>query len=148
MQIVMVGTGYVGLVTGTCFAESGNDVTCLDIDQKKIDDLRRGIIPIYEPGLTELVIRNAKAGRLKFTTKYEECVPTAKCVFIAVGTPQGDDGSANLSSLWKVVESLAPILKNDAIVVLKSTVPVGTNRQTADKLQELSGRRVFVASNP
>ncbi|MFN0196529.1 MAG: UDP-glucose dehydrogenase family protein [Planctomycetaceae bacterium] len=148
MQLVMVGTGYVGLVTGTCFAESGNDVTCLDIDEKKIEELRRGIIPIYEPGLTELVIRNSKAGRLKFSTNYAECVPGAKCVFIAVGTPQGDDGSANLTSLWKVVESLSQHLSKEAIVVLKSTVPVGTNRETADRLQKLTGRRVHVVSNP
>jgi UDPglucose 6-dehydrogenase len=144
----MIGTGYVGLVTGTCFAETGNDVICVDIDTKKIEALRQGRIPIYEPGLTELVLRNARSGRLKFSTEYGEAVSTAQCVSIAVGTPQGDDGSANLSGLWKVVETLAPLLCQDAIVVIKSTVPVGTNRAVAERLRELCGREVDVASNP
>ena len=89
MKIVVIGTGYVGLVTGTCFAESGNDVTCVDINQEKIARLNQGQIPIYEPGLTELVKRNAEAGRLKFTTDVADCVPEARCVFLAVGTPMG-----------------------------------------------------------
>ena len=148
MKVVMIGTGYVGLVTGTCFAESGNDVTCVDIDEKKIDQLRRGEIPIYEPGLGELVARNAKAGRLKFTTDYAEAVPDARCVFVAVGTPQTDDGSADLSGLWAVAETLAPHLSEDAVVVVKSTVPVGTNRKVQERLRELTGRDVDVASNP
>ena len=95
MNITMIGTGYVGLVTGTCLAESGNDVTCVDIDQSKIDRLRRGEIPIYEPGLSELVQFNVKSGRLRFTTHAAETVPGSQCVFIAVGTPQSDDGSAS-----------------------------------------------------
>jgi UDPglucose 6-dehydrogenase len=144
----MIGTGYVGLVTGTCFAESGNDVVCVDVDASKIERLRRGEIPIYEPGLTELVIRNANANRLRFTTNYNEGVNGAQCVFVAVGTPQGDDGSANLSGLWKVVEMLAPVLNPSAVVVIKSTVPVGTNRAVAQRLHELTGRDVDVASNP
>ena len=144
----MIGTGYVGLVTGTCFAESGNDVTCLDIDARKIEGLRNGVVPIYEPGLTELVERNSKAGRLKFSTSYQESIRSADYVFIAVGTPQGDDGSANLSGLWKVVDSLAPLLNPKTVVVIKSTVPVGTNRKTANRLRELTGREVDVASNP
>jgi UDPglucose 6-dehydrogenase len=148
LKIAMIGTGYVGLVTGTCFAETGNDVICVDIDAKKIEALRQGQIPIYEPGLTELVLRNARSGRLKFSTEYGEAVPSAQCVFIAVGTPQGDDGSANLSGLWKVVETLAPLLSPEAIVVTKSTVPVGTNRAVAERLRELCGREVDVASNP
>lgn len=148
MKIAMIGTGYVGLVTGTCLAESNNDVTCIDIDQKKIDNLNNGIIPIYEPGLTELVQRNVRKGRLHFTTSYEETIPDAECIFIAVGTPQGDDGSANLSGLWKVTETLAPLLSEDAIVIIKSTVPVGTNRAVLDRLKELTGRDVDVASNP
>src|SRR5690606_35473029 len=148
MKIVMIGTGYVGLVTGTCFSESGNELTCVDIDEKKISGLRRGEIPIYEPGLSELVIRNAKAGRLKFTTDYAEAVPGARCVFIAVGTPQGDDGSADLRGLFAVVDSLAPHLSEQTVVVIKSTVPVGTNRKVADRLRELTGRSVDVASNP
>jgi UDPglucose 6-dehydrogenase len=148
VKITMIGTGYVGLVTGTCFAESGNEVTCLDIDAKKIEGLRKGQVPIYEPGLTELVERNAKSGRLKFTTSYQEAVPSADCVFIAVGTPQGADGSANLSGLWAVVDSLAPLLNEKTVVVIKSTVPVGTNRKTYNRLKELTGREVDVASNP
>lgn len=148
MKVVMIGTGYVGLVTGTCFAESGNDVTCLDIDEAKINGLRQGDIPIYEPGLTELVIRNSKSRRLKFSTSYEECVPQADCVFIAVGTPQDDDGSADLSALWAVGKSLAPHLSDDVVVVIKSTVPVGTNRKLYEQLKELTGREVDVASNP
>jgi UDPglucose 6-dehydrogenase len=144
----MIGTGYVGLVTGTCLAESGNDVTCVDIDQGKIDRLRRGEIPIYEPGLSELVLYNTRAGRLKFTTKAAEAVPGAKCVFIAVGTPQRDDGSANLDGLWKVVATLAPLLPAGVVVVIKSTVPVGTNRAVATRLRELTGREIDVASNP
>ncbi len=148
MNITMIGTGYVGLVTGTCFAESGNDVVCLDINTEKIEALNRGEIPIYEPGLSELIRRNVKAGRLRFSTSYADAVPRAKCVFIAVGTPQGDDGSADLSAVRAVGQTLAPHLSEDAVVVLKSTVPVGTNRQLFQQLQELTGRDVDVASNP
>jgi UDPglucose 6-dehydrogenase len=144
----MIGTGYVGLVTGTCFADSGNDVTCVDVNQQKIEGLKRGEIPIYEPGLTELVIRNSKAGRLHFTTSLAEVIPQAQCVFIAVGTPQGDDGSADLSALWKVTEQLAPHLAPDAVVVIKSTVPVGTNRGVYDRLKQLTGREINICSNP
>lgn len=148
MKISVIGTGYVGLVTGTCFSESGNHVTCIDIKEKKIQQLKSGIIPIYEPGLEEMVKRNIKARRLFFTTSYEESIPDAKCIFIAVGTPQGADGSANLESLWKVAEALAPHLSEEAIVVIKSTVPVGTNRKLAELLESLTGRIVDVASNP
>jgi len=148
MNITMIGTGYVGLVTGTCLAESGNDVTCVDVDQAKIDRLRRGEIPIYEPGLSELVSFNMKSGRLRFTTIAAEAVPSAQCVFIAVGTPQSDDGSANLEGLWQVVDSLAPLLPQDVVVVIKSTVPVGTNRAVARRFRDLTGRDVDVASNP
>ncbi|QDT38049.1 UDP-glucose dehydrogenase family protein [Stratiformator vulcanicus] len=148
MKITVIGTGYVGLVTGTCLADSGQDVTCLDIDEGKIERLNAGEIPIYEPGLTELVTRNHAAKRLTFTTDYAASIPSARCVFIAVGTPQGDDGSANLSGLWAVVETIAPLLAENAIVVIKSTVPVGTNRKTAARLAELTGRNVDVASNP
>lgn len=148
MNIAMIGTGYVGLVTGTCLADSGNDVSCVDIVESKIDRLRRGDIPIYEPGLADLVLRNVKSGRLKFTTKAADVVPGAKCVFIAVGTPQQDDGAADLSGLWAVVESLAPLLAKESIVVIKSTVPVGTNKKVASRLRELTGRDVDVASNP
>ena len=144
----MIGTGYVGLVTGTCFADSGNDVTCVDLDVEKIRRLNLGEIPIYEPGLVELVIRNSAAGRLKFTTSAAEVVPSAKCVFLAVGTPQRDDGSADLSIFFKALESIAPHLSKDAVVVIKSTVPVGTNAEVARRLRTLTGRDVDVASNP
>lgn len=144
----MIGTGYVGLVTGTCFADSGNEVTCVDVDAEKVRRLKQGEIPIYEPGLVELVVRNSQAGRLKFTTSAAEAVPDAKCVFLAVGTPQRDDGSADLRILWSALESVAPHLAKDAVVVIKSTVPVGTNAEAARRLKELTGRDVDVASNP
>ncbi len=148
MKVVMIGTGYVGLVTGTCFADSGNAVTCVDINVEKITRLRAGEIPIYEPGLTEMVLRNAKAGRLKFTTDVAEVVPEANLVFLAVGTPQDADGSADLTYIFNAAKSIAPHLKKDAIVVIKSTVPVGTNRAVKEILDQLTGRDVDVASNP
>lgn len=148
MNVVMIGTGYVGLVTGTCFADIGNDVTCVDIDASKVERLRRGEIPIYEPGLEEMVLRNVDCGRLAFTTSAAEAVPNADCVFIAVGTPQGEDGSADLKYVFGAAESVAPHLREDAIVVIKSTVPVGTNRAVQSRLEELTGRVVNVASNP
>ncbi len=148
MKIAIVGTGYVGLVTGTCLAETGNDVTCVDCDRKKIDLLNRNHIPIYEPGLAELVARNVEGGHLRFTTDLSGAVKTARLVFLAVGTPPADDGSADLSALWAVVDQAAPHLAHDAVVVCKSTVPVGTNAQVAARLKELTGRSVNVASNP
>ncbi|MCI0358217.1 MAG: UDP-glucose/GDP-mannose dehydrogenase family protein [Planctomycetaceae bacterium] len=152
MKIAMIGTGYVGLVTGTCLADSGNDVVCVDIDQAKIERLEHGEIPIYEPGLSELVVRNASAGRLKFTTKTGDAVRTAKLIFIAVGTPTSerpeDKGAADLKFVWKAVEGFAPHLAKDAIVVVKSTVPVGTNAKIYGRLRELTGRDCDVASNP
>ena len=148
MKIAIVGTGYVGLVTGTCLAETGNDVTCIDCDRKKIDVLNRGHIPIYEPGLAELVAGNVAAGRLQFTTDLVAATKQARLVFLAVGTPPGDDGSADLSALWAVVDQLAPHLNDGAIVVCKSTVPVGTNAKVAARLEELAGREIDVASNP
>lgn len=144
----MIGTGYVGLVTGTCFSDSGNDVTCVDIDAAKIKKLRNGEIPIYEPGLSEMVLRNVNAGRLQFTTDLAAGIAGARCVFVAVGTPQGDDGSADLSGLWKVIDSLSACLDPETIVVIKSTVPVGTNREAARRLKEKTGRDVDVCSNP
>src|SRR6478672_4103901 len=123
MKIAMIGTGYVGLVTGTCLADSGNDVTCVDVDQEKIERLEHGEIPIYEPGLSELVVRNASAGRLKFTTNTAAAVKPAKLVFIAVGTPMSersdDKGAADLKYVWSAVESFAPHLSQDAVVVIK-----------------------------
>lgn len=148
MNIAIVGTGYVGLVTGTCLAETGNDVVCVDCDQRKVDMLGRGEIPIYEPGLEELVKRNFAAGRLTFTTNLAEAVQGATLVFLAVGTPPSNDGSVDLSALWGSVEELAPHLAANAVLVLKSTVPVGTNAAVTARLEQLTGRRCDVASNP
>lgn len=148
MKVAVIGTGYVGLVTGTCFANSGNDVTCVDIDEEKIAALREGTIPIYEPGLSDLVVRNHQNGRLTFTTDVSEAVTPAEVVYLAVGTPSGADGAADLSALWAVAESIAPHLRKDAIVVTKSTVPVGTNARLFSRLSELVGHPVRVASNP
>ncbi len=148
MKIAVVGTGYVGLVTGTCFAESGNQVTCIDIDAGKIARLNAGEIPIYEPGLTEMVEHNVEAKRLLFTTDLASAVKSAKLVFLAVGTPSSDDGSADLSALWRVVADVAPHLPQDAVVVTKSTVPVGTNHEINERLAKLTGRPCDVASNP
>ena len=148
MKIAVIGTGYVGLVTGTCFADSGNNVTCIDINEKKIAALKQGEIPIYEPGLAELVERNADSGRLCFTTDTPSGVADADVVYLAVGTPQGDDGSADLSAMWAVVTAIAPHIREDAIVVTKSTVPVGTNARIFAMLREATGRDCDVASNP
>jgi UDPglucose 6-dehydrogenase len=148
MKIAVVGTGYVGLVTGTCFADSGNEVTCIDINKAKIDALNRGEIPIYEPGLAELVEHNVEAQRLTFTTDLASAVKPADIVYLAVGTPQGDDGAANLSALWSVVENIAPHLREDAVVVTKSTVPVGTAARITSMLRDFTGRDCDVASNP
>lgn len=148
MRIAVVGTGYVGLVTGTCFANSGNTVTCLDIDAEKIARLNRGEIPIYEPGLEELVVRNVRARRLVFSTETAAAISTAQVVFLAVGTPPSADGSADLSSLWKVVDSIAPHLDSEAVVVTKSTVPVGTCAGIETRLKARTGRECRVASNP
>lgn len=148
MKLAIIGTGYVGLVTGVCFADNGNEVVCVDTNAAKIELLLQGRIPIYEPGLSELVIRNTAAGRLHFTTNLADAVAGAQAIFIAVGTPPAADGSADLTAVWNVVESLAPVVPPDAVVVLKSTVPVGTNAAVLERLQQLTGRVVDVASNP
>jgi UDPglucose 6-dehydrogenase len=148
MKIAVIGTGYVGLVTGTCFADSGNNVTCVDIDKAKIDRLNQGEIPIYEPGLAEMVLENQAAERLTFTTDLAAAVSQAEIVYLAIGTPQSDNGSADLTALWKVVDGIAPHLPHDAIVVTKSTVPVGTCTKIYARLKEHTGRDCDVASNP
>ena len=148
MKIAVIGTGYVGLVSGTCFAESGNDVVCVDIDQTKIERLRNGEVPIYEPGLGELIERNIASGRLQFTTAVSVAVPPAQLVYLAVGTPMSESGAADLSALWSVVDSVAPYLNENAITVTKSTVPVGTNAQIFARLKQNTGRDCRVASNP
>ncbi len=148
MKIAVVGTGYVGLVTGTCLADSGNEVVCIDIDRAKIDRLNNGEIPIYEPGLAELVERNRSVNRLQFTTDLAAAVKGARLVFLAVGTPPSSDGSADLTSLWRVIDQIAPHLPRGAIVVTKSTVPVGTNARIAALLKERTKVACDVASNP
>ena len=148
MRVTVIGSGYVGLVTGTCFAESGNDVTCVDIDQAKINRLQNGAIPIYEPGLSDLVRRNTQAGRLTFTTELAAAASHADVIFLAVGTPPARDGSADLTALWMVADQLAPHLDRETIVVTKSTVPVGTNARLYDRLKKATGFDCRVASNP
>lgn len=153
MKICIVGTGYVGLVTGTCFAEVGTDVTCVDVSQEKIDNLKQGILPIYEPGLEELVHRNQRKQRLHFTTQLEFGIKDAEVVFIAVGTPPGEDGSADLSYVLQVAHSIGTYMQNPLLVVTKSTVPVGTSLRVKKELQHALQQRqkhidVFVASNP
>lgn len=148
MKIAVIGTGYVGLVTGTCFAESGNDVVCIDKVESKITKLNAGQIPIYEPGLTELVHRNTRDGRLTFTTDLGKGIADAEIVFIAVGTPQGDDGGADLSGVWAVGEEIAKHLNNHKIIVIKSTVPVGTNTELARRIAAATSVPFDYASNP
>ncbi|MCB9914671.1 MAG: UDP-glucose/GDP-mannose dehydrogenase family protein [Planctomycetes bacterium] len=148
MRIAVVGTGYVGLVAGTCFAESGNNVVCIDIDKDKIRRLREGEVPIYEPGLEELLKRNIHDGRLRFTTDYAEGIKGAKVVFIAVGTPPGEDGSADLKYVLAAARSIGENLTNYTVVVDKSTVPVGTARKVKAVLKEAAKQEFDVVSNP
>ena len=148
MKIAVIGTGYVGLVQGTCLAESGNDVVCIDKVAAKIDGLKQGKIPIYEPGLGELVHRNQRDGRLAFTTDLAGGIAEAEIVFIAVGTPQGDRGGADLSGVWTVGDQVAKTLRTPKIVVVKSTVPVGTNAELARRMSEATKVPFDVASNP
>ncbi|MFV0419638.1 MAG: UDP-glucose dehydrogenase family protein [Dysgonomonas sp.] len=154
MKIAIVGTGYVGLVTGTCFAEMGTDVYCVDIDQKKIDNLKNGIIPIFEPGLDEMVERNYKAGRLHFTTDLSSILNEVDIVFSAVGTPPDEDGSADLKYVLEVARTVGRNLNKYMVVVTKSTVPVGTAKLIKKTIQDeldkrgLSDLKFDVASNP
>lgn len=148
MKITVVGAGYVGLVTGTCLAETGNDVVCADCDAAKVALLMQGQVPIYEPGLSELVRRNVSEGRLRFTTDVGQAAAHGVLVFLAVGTPPADDGSVDLSALWAAVETIARRLAPEAITVLKSTVPVGTNAAVSARLARMTGRTCLVANNP
>jgi UDPglucose 6-dehydrogenase len=153
MKVAIVGSGYVGLVTGTCFAEVGIDVTCVDIDEKKIEDLKNGIIPIYEPGLEEMVHRNMKKGRLQFTTSIAEALVDCEVLFSAVGTPPDEDGSADLQYVLSVARDCGRNMKDYLLIVTKSTVPVGTALKVKAAVQdELDKRGVKiefdVASNP
>ncbi len=148
MKIAVIGTGYVGLVTATCLAESGNDVAGIDKDARKIETLEAGRLPIYEPGLLELVERNRRNSRLTFTTDLAAGVRGAQIIFVAVGTPQSDNGASDLTALWAVVDALAPLVQPPQVVVVKSTVPVGTNRAVQERLARLCGQPIDVASNP
>lgn len=150
-RITVLGVGYVGLVTGACFADLGNQVICLDVIPEKIEKLKRGELPIYEPGLEEMVQRNAAAGRLEFTTNYAEAIPHAEFIFVAVGTPSGVDGEADLKYIRSAVENIAAHLDTYTIIVNRSTVPVGTGDSTAQTLIERGKQQGIdfqVVSNP
>ena len=153
MKIAVVGTGYVGLVTGTCFAEVGINVVCVDIDVKKIENLKQGILPIYEPGLEEMVFKNVEKGRLKFSTDITESIQDADVAFIAVGTPPGEDGSADLKYVLAVATQIGANMNSYGVVVTKSTVPVGTALKVKNAVQQALDKRSVniafdVASNP
>ena len=153
MNIAVVGTGYVGLVSGACFAETGAVVTCVDIDKDKVERLTRGEIPIYEPGLDELVLKNIKAGRLKFTTSLADILNEQEVVFSAVGTPPDEDGSADLKYVLQVAQTIGEHLNRHLVVVTKSTVPVGTSKKVKETIQKALDKRNVnvsfdVASNP
>jgi UDPglucose 6-dehydrogenase len=153
MKIAVIGTGYVGLVTGTCFAEVGIDVTCIDIDQKKIDGLKNGIMPIYEPGLETMVKKNYEKGRLHFSTDLAASIQDCEIAFIAVGTPPGEDGSADLKYVLAVAKAIGENMNNYMVVVTKSTVPVGTAQKVKKEVAEALNKRganieFDVASNP
>ena len=153
MKIAIVGTGYVGLVTGTCFAEMGTEVFCVDVNTEKIENLKKGIIPIYEPGLEDMVHRNQQAGRLHFTTDLTECLDEVEVLFSAVGTPPDEDGSADLKYVLEVARTVGRNMKKHILVVTKSTVPVGTAKKVRRAIQEELDKRGVeiefdVASNP
>ncbi|WP_455537656.1 UDP-glucose dehydrogenase family protein [Terrisporobacter sp.] len=150
MKIVVAGTGYVGLVTGACLSEVGHTVTCVDIDEKKVEIMKQGISPIYEPGLDELLEKNYKEGRLDFTTDYANAYKNAEIVFIGVGTPERVDGSANLDYVFGVCKQIAENVTKDCLVVVKSTVPIGTNDRVEEFLKEnvVNNVKIEVASNP
>lgn len=153
MKIAVVGTGYVGLVTGTCFAEVGIEVTCIDIDEKKIEGLKKGVMPIYEPGLETMVLRNYEKGRLQFSTSLADSIQDCEAVFIAVGTPPGEDGSADLKYVLAVAREIGQNMNQYIVVVTKSTVPVGTAKKVKTAVQEELDKRgsdlnFDVASNP
>ncbi|KAA9349093.1 UDP-glucose dehydrogenase family protein [Larkinella humicola] len=148
MKLAVIGTGYVGLVTGTCFAETGNQVVCVDIDERKVEKLNNGIIPIYEPGLDVLFNRNTAEGRLKFTTNLAEGIEGAEVIFLALPTPPGEDGSADLKYILKVSDDLGPLLKQYAVIVDKSTVPVGTAEKVWLHISRGAKIDFDVVSNP
>lgn len=150
MNLTVIGTGYVGLVTGTCFAEMGNKVYCVDVDEDKIANLKKGIIPIYEPHLATMVIDNQAKDNLFFTTDLKEALDDSNILFIAVGTPQADDGSVNLSFVYAVANQIAEVISNDSLIVTKSTVPVGTGLEIKKIIEEnkINDVNIDIASNP
>lgn len=148
MRICVVGTGYVGLVVGACLAEMGNDVICVDKDKNKLSKLKKGIIPIYEPGLEELIVTNVAEGRLSFTNDLDAAVKKSLVCFIAVGTPQGDDGSADLSAVYRVAEDIAKAMNDYKVIVNKSTVPVGTAEKVSEIIKKHTSFGFDVVSNP
>ncbi len=148
MKITVVGTGYVGLVVGACFAENGNDVVCVDNDAAKVRVLKRGLIPIYEPGLEELVSRNQREKRLRFTTALARSVRASEVIFIAVGTPEGEDGSPDLTHVLSVARDLAKAMNGYKVIVVKSTVPVGTSAKLRDVIRRETAHPFSVVSNP
>ncbi len=147
-KIAVIGTGYVGLVTGTCFAETGNQVICVDIDVNKVNRMRAGEIPIYEPHLDVIFERNIKANRLSFTTNLEEGIKDAEIIFLALPTPPGEDGSADLRYILGVAEDLGKILEDYKVIVDKSTVPVGTAEKVREMIAKNSKVDFDVVSNP
>ena len=148
MKLTVIGTGYVGLVVGLGFAESGNDVICVDIDQRKIEALRNGKVPIFEPGLEPLLKRNTDEGRLLFTTDLAQAVRNSYVVFIAVGTPPGEDGSADLTHVLEVADGIARALDSYKVIVLKSTVPVGTCEKVRARVHSVTSQPFDVVANP
>lgn len=148
MKILVIGSGYVGLVVGACLAETGNDVVCADVDSKKIEALKSNVIPIYEPGLDGLVERNQAQGRLQFTTDVSGSVALADVVFIAVGTPPGEDGSADLKHVLNVAETIGRHMQREMVVVTKSTVPVGTSRKVSAEIKKYAKHEFHMCSNP
>lgn len=151
MKITVIGTGYVGLVTGVSLSDVGHDVVCIDTDTAKIEQMRKGISPIYEPGLEDLMIKNIKAGRLNFTNDYADGLESTEVIMVAVGTPQNNDGTANLQYIEAVAQSIGENIKRDTVIVTKSTVPVGTNHFVKKTvLSNLKHRdvNISIASNP
>ncbi|MDP6931143.1 MAG: nucleotide sugar dehydrogenase, partial [Planctomycetota bacterium] len=148
MKIAIIGTGYVGLVVGTCFAETGNQVICVDVDEDKIRRLQDGEVPIYEPGLEELIGRNTEEGRLTFTSDIKDAIQGAKVCFIAVGTPPGEDGGADLKHVIAVAKSIGENMNGYKVIVNKSTVPVGTAQKVRTEIERHTDERFDVVSNP
>ncbi|MBY0402608.1 MAG: FAD-dependent monooxygenase, partial [Cyanobacteria bacterium] len=148
MKVCVVGTGYVGLVTGTCLAEMGNDVICVDNNQDKVKRLEAGEVPIYEPGLDELIQTNTREGRLKFTTNLQEAVKKSLICFIAVGTPQSEDGAADLQYVIQVAEEIGRAMDGYRVIVTKSTVPVGTAEEIRKKVSQVTSHEFSIVSNP